>query len=74
MPGRTDRAYLGCNVHAEFDGERIMLVTEQATGEVHEIALDEVTFSRLELYRMGLVRKYGKTYWKRKGKADASEA
>lgn len=70
MPERTDRAYLGDSVHAEWDGERIWLVTKLVTGAVHEIAITEGTFARLELYRMGLKRKLRA----KRNKADASEA
>jgi hypothetical protein len=54
---RTDRAYLGDGVYASFDGYQVWLTAER-DDQTHEIAIEPPVFANLEVYMMGLKRKY----------------
>lgn len=54
---RTDRAYLGDGLYAEFDGYQIWLTTDR-DGFTHEVALEPEVFSSLQDYWIKIHRRY----------------
>jgi hypothetical protein len=68
MQDRTDRSYIGDGVYCSFDGYHVWLECER-DDQTHSIALEPAVLGNLEIYVMGLKRKYGK----KKGKSNAQE-